>query len=196
MGKANTEMTWTESKQPDHKELYMLWQDAMLCFKDKENKHGKVERQMASSEEVWVIQSHLRDSEKLSWNSDENYTVRTSNGVHISGRNYITRITDIIKNVSLPTSTGLAAPLSNLTMSLWKGSSFTLYMMPGQLHIVLFSSNRIHRLSFQYLPHCFLNAAIKWIYYSFWSLIPLSTPLSPCIALFLSSILQIILFPH
>lgn len=52
----------------------------------------------------------------LSWNSDENYPLRTFNGVHISGRNYITRIADVIKNVSLPTSTGLAAPLSNLTL--------------------------------------------------------------------------------
>lgn len=52
MGQANTEMRWTESKQSDHKELYMLQQDALLCFEDKGNKHGKVERQMASLEEV------------------------------------------------------------------------------------------------------------------------------------------------
>lgn len=73
MGKASTEMRWAESKQPDHKELYMSWQGAMLCFDNKENKQGKVERQMASWEEVRVIQSHLRDSEKLSWDSDENF---------------------------------------------------------------------------------------------------------------------------
>lgn len=47
MGKASTEMRWTEPKQPDHKEMYVFWQDAMLCFEDKENKQGKVERQMA-----------------------------------------------------------------------------------------------------------------------------------------------------
>jgi hypothetical protein len=50
----------------------------------------------------------------------------------ILGGSCITRIIEIIENLSLLISVGLSVPFRHLTISLQKDSNFTFYKIPGQ----------------------------------------------------------------